>query len=52
LSTPILHLTHERKETSYNYNPHGKHNEIEFARIDRMNKVELLDEIKKWEWLK
>jgi predicted glycosyltransferase involved in capsule biosynthesis len=50
LGVPIFHLNHERKETSYNYNPHGRHNEIEFARIDRMEKSEILEEIKKWKW--
>lgn len=52
LDTFLLHLTHERKETSYNYNPHGKHNEQEFSRIYKMSKLQLLDEIATWEWTK
>lgn len=50
LDTFLLHLTHERKETSYNYNPHGDHNAREFARINAMNKTQLLNEIATWKW--
>jgi hypothetical protein len=50
LGVPIFHLNHARKETSYNHNPHGRHNEIEFSRIDKMGKIEILEEIKKWKW--
>lgn len=50
LDTFLLHLTHERKETSYNHNPHGDHNAQEFSRINRMTKQELLKEITTWKW--
>ena len=50
LDIPMFHLNHERKETSYNYNPYNKHNEAEFVRIDRMNKEQLLAEIITWKY--
>ena len=52
LDTYLLHLTHDRKETSYNHNPYGKHNEQEFSRIYKMPKHQLLNEIATWEWSK
>ena len=52
IDVPMFHLNHERKETSYNYNPYGKFNEAEFVRIDRMNTEQLLDEIKTWNYKK
>lgn len=52
LDTFLLHLTHERKETSYNHNPYGDHNAREFSRIHHMNKQQLLQEIATWKWIK
>lgn len=47
---PLLHLTHERKETSFNYNPYTQNNIQEYTRIANFTKQELLEEIKKWNW--
>lgn len=52
LGTYLLHLNHQRKETSYNYNPFGQHNQTEFSRIVRKNKEQMLEEISKWKWIK
>ena len=52
LDTYLLHLNHERKDTSYNYNPYGKENQNEYVRIRDMNKEELLKEISTWHWCK
>lgn len=52
LDTYLLHLTHARKETSYNYNPYGKHNEQEFVRIHKMTNQQITEEISKWSWTK
>jgi predicted glycosyltransferase involved in capsule biosynthesis len=52
LGTFLLHLNHERKETSYNYNPFGQHNQMEFSRIVRKNKKQMIEEISKWGWIK
>lgn len=52
LGTYLLHLNHERKETSYNHNPYGKHNQMEFSRIVTKTKEQLKKEILSWNWLK
>lgn len=52
LDTFLLHLNHDRKETSYNFNPHGTHNQNEFVRIRAKSKSQLLEEIKNWSWCK
>lgn len=52
MGTYLLHLNHTRKETSYNYNPYGQHNQSEYLRINAMTVNQLLVEITKWEWVK
>jgi predicted glycosyltransferase involved in capsule biosynthesis len=49
---PLFHLTHERKDTSFNYNPHIEDNKREFFRIERFTKEQLIEEIKTWSWKK
>lgn len=50
INTPIFHLNHERKETSFDYNPYNKSNLEELVRIRNMSKSELLEEIKTWNY--
>jgi predicted glycosyltransferase involved in capsule biosynthesis len=50
LNAPLFHLTHQRKETSFDYNPYDSHNKKEFFRICNMTKEELLKEIKTWNY--
>lgn len=45
---PLCHLTHERKETSFNYNPHIEDNKREFFRINNMTKEQLKQEVSTW----
>ena len=49
MSGPLLHLTHERNETSFYNNPHGPHNYYEYQRIISLSKPDLLKEIKSWD---
>ena len=42
---PLYHLTHERKDTSFNHNPHLDLNQRECLRIQSMGKEQLLQEI-------
>lgn len=48
INVPLFHLTHQRKETSFDHNPYDNHNKKEFFRISKMDKNGLLEEIKTW----
>lgn len=50
ITKPLFHLTHERKETSFNYNPYLNSNRDEHTRIASMSKEQLEQEIKTWKW--
>lgn len=50
MTGPLLHLTHERNETSFYNNPHGPHNYYEYQRIISLSKPDLLKEIETWNW--
>lgn len=50
LTKPLFHLTHERKDTSYNYNPYLDLNKQEYFRIHQMTKDQLLQEVNTWGW--
>lgn len=50
LNCPIFHLTHIRKETSFDYNPHKEIFQKEFYRICNLSKENLLKEIKTWKY--
>lgn len=50
INAPLFHLNHQRKETSFDYNPHNNENQKEFIRICNMSKNQLLEEIKKWNY--
>jgi hypothetical protein len=50
LNCPIFHLTHVRKETSFDYNPYKDVFEKEFYRICSLTKENLLEEIKNWKY--
>jgi len=50
INAHMFHLTHQRKETSYDYNPYVEHNKQEFIRIYKISKEKLLNEIKKWNY--
>lgn len=52
LEWPLFHLTHERKDTSFNHNPHLELNKQEYFRIANMSREELETEITTWEWAK
>lgn len=45
-SSPLLHMTHYRGETTYNYNKYNNHNGNEVGKIDRMSVQELKQYIK------
>ena len=49
---PLYHLTHVRKDTSFNHNPHIELNKHECLRVSRMTKDELLTEVSSWDWAK
>ena len=49
---PLYHLTHERKDTSFNHNPHIDLNQQECIRINSLSKEELLAEVSNWSWTK
>jgi predicted glycosyltransferase involved in capsule biosynthesis len=51
VSDPLLHLTHERKDTSYNHNPYIASNLNEYNRVSKLTKEELKQEIKNWNWI-
>ena len=46
----LYHLEHRRLEDSSPKNPFIDNNRNEFNRIKNMNKEQLIEEIKKWEW--
>jgi predicted glycosyltransferase involved in capsule biosynthesis len=50
INSPLFHLTHQRKETSFDHNPYDTHNKKEFFRICNMDKSKLLEEIKTWNY--
>jgi len=50
VSKPLFHLTHERKETSFNYNPYLDYNRLEYLKIEKMSKQELINEVSTWNW--
>lgn len=52
INTPIFHLTHERKETSFEHNPYDGQNRNEFLKIRKMSFEELSEEIKNWNYEK
>jgi predicted glycosyltransferase involved in capsule biosynthesis len=47
----LYHLTHSRTFNSSGSNPYYNFNGQEIQRIKRLNKEQLLNEIKKWEWI-
>ena len=49
---PLYHLTHERKDTSFNHNPHLELNKEEFFRISNMPNDILQEEVNNWAWVK
>ena len=50
LNCPIFHLTHVRKETSFDFNPYKHIFEKEFYRICNLSKENLIKEIKNWKY--
>ena len=48
----LYHLTHSRTSNSNERNPFYVFNGQEIQRIKRLNKEQLLNEIKKWKWKK
>jgi predicted glycosyltransferase involved in capsule biosynthesis len=49
---PLYHLTHERKDTSFNHNPHLELNKEEYFRIANMSNDILQEEVNSWSWVK
>tara|TARA_R110002051_G_scaffold119311_1_gene192794 strand:+ start:435 stop:1202 length:768 start_codon:yes stop_codon:yes gene_type:complete len=49
---PLYHLTHERKDTSFNHNPYLELNKRECLRIQSLSREQLLAEISDWDWAK
>lgn len=49
---PLYHLTHERKDTSFNHNPYLELNKQEFFRISNMTSKQLAEEVLTWNWIK
>tara|TARA_R100001129_G_scaffold174680_1_gene147150 strand:- start:55 stop:822 length:768 start_codon:yes stop_codon:yes gene_type:complete len=49
---PLYHLTHERKDTSFNHNPHLELNKEEYFRIANMPNNILQEEVNNWAWVK
>lgn len=49
---PLYHLTHVRKDTSYNFNPHVNENASEYVRIRDMSYKQLCSEVDTWKWNK
>lgn len=45
---PLYHLTHSRHDTSFDKNPYGNSNMVEYKRITSMPKNQLLLEVSKW----
>lgn len=52
INTPLFHLTHSRKETSFDYNPNKQLYLEEYLRILNMSKKDLQKEIKSWNHVK
>ena len=52
VENPLFHLTHPRKETSWNHNPETEHNQKEYSRIYNMTSDQLKTEIATWQWNK
>ena len=52
LNYPLFHLTHVRKDTSFNFNPYLESNKTEFFRVDQMSKEDLQKEVATWSWAK
>lgn len=50
VTCPLFHLNHERKDTSYNFNPYVDHNRDEYVRIRDMDSEQLEKEINSWSW--
>ena len=48
INSPLFHMTHERKETSFDYSPYVNLNRTEYIRIHNMNKDQLIEEISVW----
>jgi predicted glycosyltransferase involved in capsule biosynthesis len=48
---PLYHLTHERKDTSFNHNPHLELNKEEYFRIANMSNEVLQEEVNSWSWV-
>ena len=46
----LYHLTHSRTFNSSGSNPYYNFNGQEIQRIKRLNKEQILNEIKKWKW--
>lgn len=44
-TSPLLHLTHHRSETSYNYNKFNDNNSAEAVKLEKMTKQEILEYI-------
>ena len=49
---PLYHLTHERKDTSFNHNPYLELNKRECLRIQSLSKEDLREEVSNWNWAK
>lgn len=47
----LYHLTHSRDKNSGDKNPYLKQNEMEFNKIKNMNKLNIEEYIKTWEWI-
>ena len=45
---PILHMEHDRSHTAFGSNKYELHNATECSRIFKMNKQQLIEEIKTW----
>lgn len=50
VTDPLYHLNHDRKETSFNYNPYIEINKAEMFRVERMSKEQLQQEVKTWKY--
>lgn len=52
INTPVFHLTHERKETSFDHNPYNEQNKKEYIKVHKMSFEELSEDIKNWNYEK
>jgi GT2 family glycosyltransferase len=50
VSGPLFHLDHPRTVHGTQEQPYFRDNELEYRRIEAMNRYELLDEIATWKW--